>query len=370
MTRQETRCALKMERAPLLAALSGLAKVVERRNTIPILSHVRLSAGRDGLTLAATDLDVAMTATVPAEVAGAFDTTVPAQLLHDIVRRLPEGAQAGLEHDGAALKLVAGRSRFTLQTLPAEDFPDLAAGDFPHRLELPAAAFARLIARVEFAISTEETRYYLNGVYVHAVDGELRACATDGHRLARQTLPGVAPPEGFPGIIVPRKAVAELRRLAEGLKDGTLVLEVSPQKIRATAGNTVLVSKLIDGTFPDYPRVIPDNPHVLEAETASLAAAVDRVATISSERGRAVRLDIGEGRVALATRNPDQGEASEDVEVAWEAPPLAIGFNAAYLVEILKLIAAPRCRLRLDSPGSPAVFDVEHGLYVLMPMRV
>src|SRR5947199_7419073 len=280
-----------VERSELLKSLGHVHRVVERRNTIPILANVLLHGDRSKLSLKATDLDIEVIDAIAAEVAPGGSTTVPAHMFFDIVRKLPEGAQIILESSGdrAALAIRAGRSRFTLQTLPESDFPDLAAGEMTHKFSLPAKDLKRLIDKTQFAISTEETRYYLNGIYLHVAGGakalKLRAVATDGHRLAQVELDAPKGAEGMPGIIVPRKTVGEVQRLIEDL-DAEVAIELSQTKIRFTIGDVVLTSKLIDGTFPDYGRVIPaGNDKTLIVDKPEFEAAVDRVSTVSSERG-------------------------------------------------------------------------------------
>src|SRR6201997_768105 len=302
-----------------------------------------------------------------------------AHMFFDIVRKLPEGAQIALESSGdrAALAIRAGRSRFTLQTLPESDFPDLAAGEMSHKFTLKAAELKRLIDKTQFAISTEETRYYLNGIYLHTAGVSktptLRAVATDGHRLAQVELPLPDGAAGMPGIIVPRKTVNEVQRLIE-TGEGEVGIELSAGKIRFTIGNVVLTSKLIDGTFPDYGRVIPqNNDKELVVDKADFASAVDRVSTISSERGRAVKLALSAGKLVLSVTNPDSGSATEEIEVEYAADALDIGFNSRYLMDIAAQIEGDVAVLRLADPGSPTLVqdrDDKNALYVLMPMRV
>ncbi|HEX2556042.1 MAG TPA: DNA polymerase III subunit beta [Microvirga sp.] len=368
-----------VERAALLRSLGHVHRVVERRTTIPILSNVLLRADGGGLRLKATDLDIEVTETIPADVSTAGSTTVPAHVIYDIVRKLPEGAQVSLEiaGDGGQMQIRSGRSRFMLQALPESDFPDLAAGDLPHRFALPPADLKRLIDKTQFAISTEETRYYLNGIFFHTLDAGagpvLRAVATDGHRLARVEMPAPKGAEGMPGVIVPRKAVAEIQKLVEDGGD-SIEVELSPAKIRLTFAGVVLTSKLIDGTFPDYQRVIPTgNDKQLVVERADFAKAVDRVSTISSERGRAVKLSLTDGRLTLSVNNPDSGSATEEIEVDYDAGALDIGFNARYLLDITGQLDGDTALFRLADPGSPTVIQDRDGapaLYVLMPMRV
>ncbi|HEY2758613.1 MAG TPA: DNA polymerase III subunit beta [Pseudolabrys sp.] len=368
-----------VERAELLKSLGHVHRVVERRNTIPILANVLIKADNGNLSLKATDLDLEVTDTTAAEVAPGGATTVPAHMFYDIVRKLAEGSQIIIEGSGdrAVLSLRAGRSRFTLQTLPESDFPDLAAGEMTHAFKLPAGDFKRLIDKTQFAISTEETRYYLNGIYLHTAGASktptLRAVATDGHRLAQVELPLPEGAAGMPGIIVPRKTVGEVQRLIE-TGEGEVSIELSAGKIRFTIGNVVLTSKLIDGTFPDYARVIPlNNDKDLIVDKKDFEAAVDRVSTVSSERGRAVKLSVTGGRLVLSVTNPDSGSATEELEVEYEADPLDIGFNSRYLLDIAAQIEGEVAVLKLADPGSPTLIqdkDAKGALYVLMPMRV
>ena len=368
-----------VERAELLKSLGHVHRVVERRNTIPILANVLVRADKGKLSMKATDLDLEVTDSISAEVAPGGSTTVPAHMFYDIVRKLPEGSQIVIEGSGdrAVLSIRAGRSRFTLQTLPESDFPDLAAGEMSHKFSVPAADLKRLIDKTQFAISTEETRYYLNGIYLHAAGSAktatLRAVATDGHRLAQVELPLPEGAAGMPGIIVPRKTVAEVQRLIE-TGEGEVQIELSAGKIRFSIGNVVLTSKLIDGTFPDYGRVIPaNNDTSLIVDKKDFEAAVDRVSTVSSERGRAVKLSITAGRLVLSVTNPDSGSATEELEVEYDSDPLDIGFNSRYLLDIAAQIEGEVAVLKLADPGSPTLVqdkDAKGALYVLMPMRV
>ncbi|HEV2574748.1 DNA polymerase III subunit beta [Methylocella sp. CPCC 101449] len=368
-----------LERAALLKSLGHVHRVVERRNTIPILSNVLLQAAGRSLLLKATDLDLEITETVAADVGQAGATTLPAHTLYDIVRKLPDGAQVSLEQsgEGGQLLLRSGRSRFTLQSLPETDFPDLNAGDLSHKFVLPAGDLKKLIEKTQFAISTEETRYYLNGIFMHTTDSGghtmLRAVATDGHRLARVEMPAPQGSPGMPGVIIPRKAVTEVQKLIED-SESEIGIEMSTTKARFTFGNVVLTSKLIDGTFPDYARVIPtNNDKRLTVERGSFAQAVDRVSTISSERGRAVKLAITDGKLTLSVTNPDSGSAVEELEVDYDAPAIDIGFNARYLLDITSQLDSDTALFKLADPGSPTVIQDRDGasaLYVLMPMRV
>jgi DNA polymerase III subunit beta len=367
-----------VERSALLKCLGHVHRVVERRNTIPILANVLIRGENAKLAVKATDLDLEVIETIAAEVAGPGATTVPAHMIYDIVRKLPEGAQVVLDASGerGSLTIRAGRAQFSLQTLPESDFPDLAAGDMTHRFAVSAKDLKRLIDKTQFAISTEETRYYLNGIYLHGLDGKtatLRAVATDGHRLAQVDLPAPAGAAGMPGVIVPRKTVGEVQRLIEDA-EAEITVELSQTKIRFTLAEVVLTSKLIDGTFPDYARVIPvGNDKELTVDKPDFEAAVDRVSTVSSERGRAVKLSLSAGKLVLSVTNPDSGSATEEIEVEYDAERLDIGFNSRYLLDIAAQIEGEVAVLKLADPGSPTLIqdrDAKDALYVLMPMRV
>ncbi|HEU4988075.1 MAG TPA: DNA polymerase III subunit beta [Rhizobiaceae bacterium] len=368
-----------LERSNLLKSLNHVHRVVERRNTIPILSNVLLSANGASLEMKATDLDLEVTEATAANIEQSGATTVPAHLLYDIVRKLPDGAEVMLKMDenGHSMAVVSGRSSFRLQCLPQSDFPELSAGSFSHIFRMESTALKGLIEKTQFAISTEETRYYLNGIFLHTHEEggglRLRAVATDGHRLARAEIDAPAGSEGMPGIIIPRKTVSELQKLVDD-PDIAVTVELSDTKIRFTIGSVVLTSKLIDGTFPDYQRVIPvGNDKKLTIDRQSFASAVDRVSTISSERGRAVKLTIADGQVTLAVNNPDSGSATEEIPADYDADPLEIGFNAKYLLDVAGQLSGSDARFLLADAGSPTLIqDIsdERVLYVLMPMRV
>jgi DNA polymerase-3 subunit beta len=366
-----------LERSAFLKALNHVQSVVERRNTIPILSNVLVEAKSGAVKLVATDLDIEIVETTPAEVSRNGAVTMSAHLLYDIVRKLPDGAQLALEQgpDSSRVNVVAGRSRFALQALPPEDFPDLSSGSFSTRFSLSAKQLRYLIEKTRFAISMEETRYYLNGIYLHQASQSesLRAVATDGHRLAQAE---VALPEGasgMPGVIVPRKTVLELLKLIEGSEE-SIEIGMSTSKIRFASAGLVLTSKLIDGTFPDYERVIPrGNSKRMQAATAEFSAAVDRVSTISFEKSRAVKLSLGNDRLSLVVNNPDSGSAEEEIAVTYGDDPIEIGFNARYLLDVAGQIEAEAMRFEFQDAGSPTLVKDESdagALYVLMPMRV
>jgi DNA polymerase-3 subunit beta len=363
-----------IERATLLKSLGHVQSVVERRNTIPILSNVLIEAREDGsLRLMATDLDLQVDESVPANVGQPGVTTVSAHTFFDIVRKLPEGSQVELTASEGKMQVIAGRARFNLSTLPRDDFPVIAEGDLPTRFELPAATLRQVIEKTRFAISSEETRYYLMGIFFHVVDDQLRAAATDGHRLARVTISRPDGADGMPDVIVPRKAVQELYRLLEEL-EGTVEISLSPTKIRFGLGSAILTSKLIDGTFPDYNRVIPTgNDKLLKLDPKSFAAGVDRVSTIASEKTRAVKMSVERDKITLSVTSPENGLATEEVPADYGSDGLEIGFNAKYLLDILGEIDGDTVEVHLADAAAPTLLrenDKSNALSVLMPMRV
>lgn len=368
-----------LERANLLKSLNHVHRVVERRNTIPILSNVLLKADGASLEMKATDLDLEITEATPAQVEQAGSTTVPAHLLYEIVRKLGDGSEVMLSMDpeGSTMTVASGRSQFKLQCLPQSDFPQLAAGEFSHSFRLDSATLRRLIERTQFAISTEETRYYLNGIYMHTAESDgaivLRAVATDGHRLARCETEAPDGSENMPGIIIPRKTVGELQKLVDN-PDVAVTVELSDSKIRLTIGAVVITSKLIDGTFPDYQRVIPQgNDKAMQVDRKTFTDAVDRVSTVSSERGRAVKLMLSDSLLTLSVNNPDSGSATEELAVGYDAESIEIGFNARYLLDIANQLTGNDVKFLFADAGSPTLIEDTNdmqALYVLMPMRV
>jgi len=367
-----------IERGALLKSLGHVQNVVERRNTIPILSNVLLEAGANALGLTATDMDLTIVERVPVSVGSGGAATMPAHTLYDIVRKLPEGAQVEIDGGGEGGQAVvrAGRSKFSLPTLPREDFPAGSAGELPHRFSLAAKDLRGLIDRSRFAISTEETRYYLNGIYFHVVEGsggQLRAVATDGHRLARVEMQMPKGAAGMPGVIVPRKTVGELRKLIEETEEPVEV-SLSDTRIRFAFDAVTLSSKLIDGNFPDYQRVIPTgNDKSMVVDKRMFAEAVDRVSTIASEKSRAIKLSLKKSSMVLSASSPEYGSASEELEVSYAGTPIEIGFNARYLLDITAQLQGTEAEFKLADAASPTLLgdaSDSSALYVLMPMRV
>ncbi len=369
---------VNIERSDFLAILSHAQNVVERRTTIPILGNVRLDTAEGRLNLTATDLELTLHEAAKVEVLRAGSTTLQAHRLFDVVRKLPEGAQVQLavDADRSEARISAGRSIFDLPTLPAGDFPSTSADSFERSFKLGAQDLARLIDKARFAMSTEEARYYLNGLFLHTVENggaeKLRGVATDGHRLARVEIPLPEGAAGMPSIIIPRKAVAEIRKLIDGAED--LHVSLSASRIQVRVGEATLLSRLIDGTFPDYERVIPQgNDKRAVVDRDALSQAVDRVSTIATEKTRAVKLSFKSGRMTVSAISSEAGRGQDELDVAFSDAPIEIGFNARYILEMLQQISGDHVELEIASPSQPTLVrdPGDAGtVYVLMPMRV
>ena len=371
----------KADRATLLRALAHVQSVVEKRNTIPILANVMIAVHDGKLTLTATDMEIAVVEDMAATCIRNGACTAPAATLYEIVRKLPDGAEVELDCPGgdAQLALRAGRYATSLVVLPTEDFPSMTAGTLPHKFALPAHTLRALIDRTRFAISTEETRYYLNGIYMHAGEADgvrvLRGVAPDGHRLARVEEPLPEGAASMPGVIVPRKTINELRKLVDEVTSD-VEIALSDTRIQFRVGSITLTSKLIDGTFPEYERVIPrDNDKVLRVGKKDFSDAVARVAAISSERSRPVKLSLARDLLVLSASSPEQGTATEELDgdrVKYEAGPLEIGFQARYLNDITDQIGE-QVEFRFADGAAPTIVQDaadSSALFVLMPMRV
>lgn len=367
-----------IDRAALLRSLNHVQSVVERRNTIPILSNVLLKAENGSLSLAATDMDLEINESVAANVSTSGSTTVPAHTFHDIVRKLQDGSEVeiAMNDEGTQMTVRAGRSNFKLSCLPTSDFPEIGTGEFPTQFSIPAGDLRTLVDRTKFAMSTEETRYYLNGIYIHAAENDgvavLRAVATDGHRLARFEMPLPDGAADMPAVIIPRKAVVELRKLVEEAGD-TIQITLSESKVRFSFDHIVMTSKLIDGTFPDYQRVIPQgNDKIIELDPKLFTNAVDRVSTISDGKSRAVKMSLNGKTMTLSASSAESGSATEEIEINGDSN-MEIGFNAKYLLDITSQISGEGCRLTLADSASPTIIQDNSdpsALYVLMPLRV
>lgn len=371
---------LVVDRGQLLKSLGYVHSVVERRGTIPILANVKIEAASGAMELMATDMDIAEMDSTPAEVEQSGGVTVPAQMLYEIVRKLPDGSQVRLvkNSNSSQIDISAGSAQFVLPTMPIEEYPAIAEGDLPNSFVLAATECRELLEKTRYAVAQDETRYYLNGVYLHAaMDGEnqvLRAVATDGHRLAQMQVACPAGASDMPGVILPRKTVNEIISLMD--QGATEVkISLSSHKIKVVAGTAVVISKLIDGSFPDYTRVIPaGNTIRVEVNAKAFSRSVDRVAVVSSERARGVRLTIQDGRMVLSASGQDQGTAQEELDVACSTTEiLEAGFNHRYLLDALSSVAGEKACLLMADANSPTIIrDTGNPnlLAVIMPMRV
>ena len=369
---------LLIERQALLKALGHVQSVVERRGTIPVLGNIKLEAHGEKLTLTGTDMDVALTEKAACSAKKEGAVTVPAHTFYDIVRKLPEGAEVDIsEKDGARVVIKCGQSKFNLATLPVDEFPAMNDGEFSHEFTLETAECKALIEKPAYAMSTEETRYYLNGIYLHAAQAEgvdvLRTVATDGHRLAQTELALPAGAKDMPGVIIPRKTIQELRKILEE-GSGEVTISLSESKIRFVYEGAVLTSKLIDGNFPDYQRVIPEgNDKVMEVECKAFSTAVDRVSIITSERSRAVKLALDANKLTFSATSNEQGTATEEIKVSYSSDAMEIGFNSRYMLDMMQQIEGDVAQLFFNDAASPVLVKdtADAGsLYVIMPMRV
>lgn len=362
-----------LQREALLKPLAQVVNVVERRQTLPVLANLLTQVSAGQLSLTGTDLEVEMVSRVAVDDAQDGETTIPARKLFDIVRALPDGSKVTLSQSGEKITVQAGRSRFTLSSLPANDFPSVDEVEATERVSVPETALKELIERTAFAMAQQDVRYYLNGLLFDLADKRLRCVATDGHRLA---LCETALEEAVPTkrqIIVPRKGVQELQRLLEG-GDRTVVLEMGRNHIRIKRDDVTFTSKLIDGRFPDYEAVIPigaDREVLIDRE--ALRAALQRAAILSNEKYRGVRLEMSPGLVRINAHNPEQEEAQEEVEAETRVDALAVGFNVNYLLDALSALRDEQVVLQLRDANSSALVreaSSQRCRHVVMPLRL
>jgi len=365
-----------VEKPLLLKALGHCQGVVERRNTVPILAHVLLEAQDTALKIMATDLEIALIETIPAHIKAKGSTTVSAHLLFDVVRKLPEGAEIELkmEAGGTSLQLRSGRSSYQFACLPAIEFPPMTTEELPCTFKIQTKEFSRLIDKTKFSMSSEETRYYLNGIYFHRTpDGFLRAVATDGLRLAQAQMTLPQDVSDLPSVIVSRKTIHEVRKLIDEL-DEEVTLALSEKQILFTVGSTLLISRLIEGKFPDYEKVIPlANDKVLNIDVKAFAEAVDRVSVMSTDKLRPIKMQIEGSTMTISSHSSEVGSAVEELEVTYEGSPVNFGFNARFILDVTQQISGPTLKFLIgDETQAVMAKDAtdESTLYVLMPLRV
>jgi DNA polymerase-3 subunit beta len=363
----------QIQRDALLRPLQAVSGIVERRHTLPILANVLLEQKDGRLYVTATDLEMQITATT--ELAGKEGqaTTVAARKLQDLLRALPDASTLNVEATGNRMTVRAGRSRFNLQTLPAADYPRISVGtEQLQSLSLPQKDLRRLLRLAEFAMAQQDIRYYLNGMLLVVDGATLQAVATDGHRLSWASLP-VEGSYNRQEVILPRKTVLELAKLLEDVDD-PVTLDILANQARFRFGNVELVSKVVDGKFPDYNRVIPtSHSRAFELARTELLAALQRAAILSNEKFRGVRLVLAEGTLRIVCTNSEQEEAEEELEVGYQGEGLDIGFNVTYLLDVLANVTSERVRFAFGDANSSALVTMperEDYKYVVMPMRI
>jgi len=369
---------ISIERNTLLKLLSHVQNIVEKRNTIPILSNILINAKANNVILSATDMDLSVTETVNSSVIEEGSITTPAQTLYEIVRKIPEGNEIELiSNNGNKLSVRSGKSKFSLLCLPKDDFPKIENENLENEFFLNSELLKKIIDKTRFAISNEETRYYLNGIYIHVVENNnqknLRAVTTDGHRLAKIDVDLSNETNNIPGVIIPKKTLSEVRKLIEDY-DGDIKISLNETKVIFYIDNIILSSKLIDGSFPDYERVIPkNNDKELLVDTKLIYEAVDRVSTVSSEKSKSVKFSILDNIVSLSSNSPEAGSGAEDIEVNYSGEKMEIGYNAKYLLEIINQIESKKVKFKLFDASSPLIIEdpnEDKALYILMPMRI
>ena len=364
---------IKVQREVLLRPLQQVVGVVERRHTLPVLANVLIRVADGQATFTTTDLEVELSARMAVEGAAPGDVTIPARKLFDIVRALPDGGMVDLKQEGDRVKLTQGRSRFTLATLPASEFPATEAGEALERIEIDQAGFKKLLERTTFAMAVQDVRYYLNGLLVELRENGLRAVATDGHRLALAETEGAGESEVKRQVIIPRKGVLELQRLLEG-GEAKLQLLFGRNHVRAELADSVVVSKLIDGRFPDYEAVIPlGADKIVTVDRDVIRQALSRAAILSNEKYRGVKMEVAPGMLRVIAHNPEQEEAMEEIEADTEVAQLGVGFNVNYLLDALGAVEGDRVRIRLRDGASSALVEslsVSGNRHVVMPLRL
>jgi DNA polymerase III subunit beta len=361
------------DRENLLEPLQQISGVVERRQTLPILANILINAGGSGLQMTATDLEVELKTEANANCEGEMDFTVPARKLLDITKALPEGAVINLEINGDKAKLQSGRSRFSLGVLPAQDYPVIEPTPSNMVMTIKEGLFKRLIEKTQFAMAQQDVRYYLNGMLLEIQDGDIRTVATDGHRLALSQSLGAVNKDMEIQVILPRKAVIELGRLLKD-KEEEIKIELSNSYIKVLMEGAVFTSKLIDGRFPEYQRVMPaGSDKEVVAEKNTLRQSLSRASILSNEKYRGIRFSLQSNLLQLQAHNPEQEEAEEELEIDYQGEELNIGFNVGYLIDAISAIDEDEVIVELkDSNSSALIYGKgnDESKYVIMPMRI
>ena len=373
---------IKANSSDLLKALNHIHGIVEVRHTLPILSNIVLTAGNNELSLSSTNLDIFCSDKIDAEIVNSGEISVPAITFFEIVKRLPSGSDVILSmgDEDTELILKCGRSKFNLSTLRTEDFPILSDKDLSTNFVISADELSRMIDKTKFAISNEETRYYLNGIFFHKAESNsikfLRAVATDGHRLAQYDIPLPQGAEEITGIIIPKKTVFELRKVLDDA-DGDVSVSLNENKIKFSFNNLKIISKVIDGTFPDYTKVIPqNNDKKFKTNNSELKNAIDRVSAVAineETKSKAIKLTIENNKLNLSVESQSKGSAKEEIDISYSNEKVDIGFNSRYLLDICNEVDGDEIDVNLLDSISPAIIldkTDENLFFVLMPMRI
>ena len=369
---------ISVEKNKFFRSLSHVQSIVEKKNTLPILSNILLEAKDNNLILSATDMDLSITDKINCSIMEEGSTTVSAHTLYDIIRKLPDSNEVEIiSNDGKIMSLRSGKSKFSLGCLPREDFPIIEIGDLENELSIDSQKFLKLIDKTRFAVSNEETRYFLNGIYFHSIKENdinlLSVVATDGHRLAKFDFDSKENNKKIPAVIIPKKTVNELFKILADY-EGLIKINLNSNKIVFFVGESILISKLIDGNFPDYKRVIPtDNNNILKVNRQDLSFAIDRVSTIVSDKLPVIKLKIMNNLMNLSSANNENGTATEDIVVKYDGDEMDIGFNSKYILEMINNLEDDNIILKFKDSSSPVTASEASNpnlIYVLMPMRV
>ncbi len=373
---------IKANSSDLLKALNHIHGIVEVRHTLPILSNIVLSAENNELSLSSTNLDIYCSDKIDSEIVTSGEISVPAITFFEIVKRLPSGSDVilSMADEDTELVLKCGRSKFNLSTLKTEDFPILSDKDLSTNFVISADELSRMIDKTKFAISNEETRYYLNGIFFHKAESNsikfLRAVATDGHRLAQYDIPLPQGADDITGIIIPKKTVFELRKVLDDA-DGDVSVSLNENKIKFSFNNLKIISKVIDGTFPDYTKVIPqNNDKKFKTNNSELKNAIDRVSAVAineETKSKAIKLTIENNKLNLSVESQSKGSAKEEIDISYNNEKVDIGFNSRYLLDICNEVDGEEIDVNLLDSISPAIIldkTDENLFFVLMPMRI
>jgi DNA polymerase-3 subunit beta len=369
----------EVEKAVLLKAISSVNGAVEKKNTIPVLQNIKIevdkgSKGHDVVSLVATDMDILINSNFEVDMKSGGVTTVPAQMFFDIVRKIPDSSKILISKESATiLQIKSGKSKYNLPCIDASEFPNIAEGELGEEIEIDVSIFSKMIDKTRFAISNDETRYYLNGLYLQATKqekgDEIRTVATDGHRMALSFMSKeIKTPFG---VILPKKCVAELRRLIDGVE--TAKISVSRAKIKVVAGNAVMVSKLIDGEFPDYDKVLPkNNEQIALINKRAFFDAVDRVSTVATDKHRSLKLTLENGKMNLQVNTNDGSFAYEELDVNYSGEKIEAGFNSKYLLDVIGQIDKEELIMRFKDGNSPSLIEAKdmNSVFVIMPVRI